>query len=760
MAMDIPSYYFWLIFIIPFVGCITTSAMNNLGKARDYAAVLFSLLSAVFGFLVLLPVLEHQSIHVYNSIIPVSIPWISSLGLNMGVLTDPYTIILTNIVSWIGFLIMVYSLDYMRGESSLTRYWFFMNFFLGSMQLIVLSDNLLSLFIGWEGVGLASYALIGFYYRDRSEYWVGTPGDRVLGEEQAYSPSHAGMKAFVMTRIGDMAFMAGLFILFYYARTFSFQSLATNTGWATSLTNAGLVVPVALLLFGGAVGKSAQFPLMEWLPDAMAGPAPVSALIHAATMVNAGVVLVARIGPIFYFALISHPALIQPFFLTVAWIGAFTAFLAATQGMVGYELKKILAYSTASQIGYMIMAVGLTGLGITANFAEGLSSALFHLMSQAIFKACLFMAAGVLIHTTGSKYISDMGGLKDKMKITFALFLMAAAALSGVPFFSGFWSKDAILATAWNNGQFALFMVGAVTAGITAFYTFRMFGIIFYGKPSPHLQEMEGGGLQDHSHGFVDGTKSGKEQTAQSDAHDVAPSETERVEVEHREEERGHGPHETTALGWVPYAILGVMCLVIGIGQPILNIEGVLESASTTYITGLFPTVASSTVPSPAFNLIPVGITIVFVAIGLFAAWALYIRRKTSPSNFVGEQGVMHGLYMFLENRWYINALYYKVFVDAPIAFAQWTLNNVEDKVFSKINIGGVEAGIDLSEGGNWLDSIVNAIASGFAWVGSWFSRGARKMQTGILEQYTLIFTIGLLIILVLFLLFSGVRLP
>jgi NADH-quinone oxidoreductase subunit L len=758
MTFEIPSYYFWLIWILPFIGCLVTTMMGKLGRARDYTAVLFSLASAVFSFLVLLPILEGQmSYTVVNSVIPTSLPWISSLGQNMGVLTDPYTIIISNIVSWIGFLILVYSLDYMRGEKGLTRYWFFMNFFLGAMQLIVLSNNLLSLFIGWEGVGLASYALIGFYYKDRTQYWVGTLGDRALGEEQAYSPSHAGMKAFVMTRIGDMAFLAGIFILFYYAKTFSFQALATSPTNSVNSIPTWLLVPVAVLIFGGAVGKSAQFPLHEWLPDAMAGPAPVSALIHAATMVNAGVILVARIGPIFYFALLSHPGLIQPFFLTVAWIGGFTAFLAATQGMVGYELKKILAYSTASQIGYMILALGLTGLGATANFAEGLSAGLFHLMSQAIFKACLFMAAGVLIHTTGSKYICDMGSLKNKMKLTFAVVLMAAAALSGIPPFSGFWSKDAILTTAWNAGQYGLFAIGVVTAGITAFYTFRMFGIIFYGDRSEHLKELEEGTLVAYPHGEVP-----LNPLQHRAGHEIAPSETERVEVEHKQEEKGHAPHEPSPLAWVPYSILGVMCVVIGIASfPfILNIGGVMESAATTYLTGLFPGVAATTPPNPPFNWLTVGISVAFVAAGVFSAWALYIGRWSRPENFVKPTGFMRGLYKFIENRWYINAIYYRVFVDPTIEIAQWTVNNIEDKVLSKINVGGVLGGIDLSKGGNRLDSIVNAAAGAVAIVGQSFSRAARKMQSGILEKYTLIFTIGIIIILVIFLLFSGVKLP
>jgi NADH-quinone oxidoreductase subunit L len=714
LAAGLPSLDVWLIVIFPFAGALLTPLLSKFDRARNYVAVLFSGLSAAFAFLLLLPVLQGQPISVYDSVIPTSVPWIPELGINMGVLFDPYTIIISNVVASVSFLIMIYSLDYMKGEHGLTRYWFFMNFFLGNMQLIVLSNNLLALFIGWEGVGLCSYALIGFHYSDRIEDWVGTPGQKALGEEQAYSPSHAGMKAFVMTKVGDVAMLIGIIILFLYSKTFSFQSLASSSAWATSLSNAGLLVPVALLIFGGAIGKSAQFPLQEWLPDAMAGPAPVSALIHAATMVKAGVVLVARIGPIFYFALAADPALIQPFFVTVAWIGAFTAFLAATQGLVGFELKKILAYSTVSQVGYMIMALGLTGL--SPDFAQGLSAGLFQLMSHAIFKACLFMAAGVLIHVTGSKYISDMGGLKERMKLTLAVVLIAAASLSGIPPLSGFWSKDAVLATAWDSGQLGLFAVGAVTAGLTAFYTFRMVGMIFFGKKSAHLEELE---------------------------------------------KAGHPPHEVGILGWAPYAILGVVTIIIGVLAPVLGIEGSLEGAATAYIHGLFPgaTVSSAAAAAAAasFNFASAGVAFVFVLIGVGAAWAIYIANRVPPARFVGEKGLMHGLYKFLENRWYINAIYYRVFVDPAISGSRWLLNQFEVNGLEKVNGAAAAFGIYLSRAGNWVDArVIDAIAGEIAIDGESLSRAFRRVQTGILEQYTLIFTMGLLFLLLAYLFGTG----
>ncbi|MDG6953767.1 MAG: NADH-quinone oxidoreductase subunit L [Nitrososphaerota archaeon] len=707
-AVSVPSYFVWLIFILPYVGTLA-APLTGKGKVRDIAAVFFPFLSAIFALYLLIPVLQGDTISLFNSIIPTSVPWIPELGINFGVLSDPYTVIIANLVAWISLLVMVYSVDYMKGDSGLTRYWFFMSFFIGSMQLIVLSDNLLGLFIGWEGVGLCSYALIGYYYHDEKENWVGTPGSKALGEEQAYPPSHAGMKAFFMTRVGDLAMLAGMLILFVFSGTFNYHTLATSTGWATSLAAAGLLVPVALLIFGGAIGKSAQFPLQEWLPDAMAGPAPVSALIHAATMVNAGVVLVARIGPIFYFAMAANPALIQPFFMVVAWIGAFTAFLAATQAMVGFELKKLLAYSTVSQIGYMMLALGLAGL--STNFAEGLSAGLFQLISHAIFKAALFLMAGVLIHLTGTKYINEMGGLKDKLKITFAVFLIAAAALSGIPPLSGFWSKDAILATAWGSGQYGLFLVGSATAGLTAFYAFRMFGLVFYG-----LREKP-----DHE----------------------AP---------------GHGLKEPSPLSWVPYSVLGAGTVVIGI-LGFFNLGGFLQASSVTYIYSLFTgALFGGLSPASQFNFVSSLITLGFVVIGLLVSIQLYVRRKVSPSSIVKDSGFAHGLHTFLENRWYVNAVYYKVFVNAPLRASYWTFDNFEIGVLEKVNNGVRALALWFSAGGNWFDrNVVDEAADGGARVGQALSRTFRRLQTGILEQYALVLAIGLIILLLLFLLLSGV---
>src|SRR5919106_708761 len=473
----------WLVWLLPFVGAAIIAAVARAGhSARDYTAVGFALASAISAATLMPLALEGAEVHS-------QIPWISSLSLEAGVLADPLTIVMANLVAWISFLIIVYSTGYMHGDKDLTRYWFFMLFFIGSMQLIVLSDNLLMVFFGWEGVGLASYALIGFWYYDRKKDFVGVQGHIAGGIPMWTSPTHAGMKAFLMTRAGDVMMLAGMFLIFAYAGTFGFKELAADPAWATAMSQQNLLVPAAILLFGGAVGKSAQFPLNEWLLEAMTGPTAVSALIHAATMVKAGVFLVARIGPLF-FALAAFG--MTQFFEVVAWVGAITAFLLASQALVNPEIKKVLAYSTGSQIGYMMMGLGIAGL--STQFVDGYTAGFFHLMSHALFKASLFMGAGALLHGAGSRFMNDMGGLKGHMKKTYVFMLLASLSLAGAPLFtSGFWSKDAIFASVLESGytfSTPLFMIAVVVAVMTAFYTFRMIGMAFFGKKSRHIEEM------------------------------------------------------------------------------------------------------------------------------------------------------------------------------------------------------------------------------------------------------------------------------
>src|SRR5215204_3978015 len=503
----------WLVWVLPFVGAGIIAAVARAGhRARDYTAVGFALASAISAATLMPLALEGAEVHS-------QIPWISSLGLEAGVLADPLSIIMTNLVAWISFLIMVYSTGYMHGDKDLTRYWFFMLFFIGSMQLIVLSDNLLMVFFGWEGVGFASYALIGFWYYDKKKDFVGKEGHKAGGIAMWYSPTHAGMKAFLMTRAGDTMMLAGMFLIFIYAGTFGFKELIADQTWAQQMASQNLLVPAAILLFGGAVGKSAQFPLNEWLLEAMTGPTAVSALIHAATMVKAGVFLVARIGPLF-FALAAFG--MTQFFEVVAWVGAITAFLLATQALVNPEIKKVLAYSTGSQIGYMMMALGIAGLSL--NFVDGYTAGFFQMMSHMMFKASLFMGAGALLHSVGSRFMNDMGSLKTHMKKTYVFMLLAGLSLAGAPLITlGFWSKDAIFASVLESGYAfsqPLFIVAVVVAVMTAFYTFRMIGMAFFGKKSRHVEEME---------------------------------------------HKGHHIHDAGPKMWVPYGILAVASIALGV---------------------------------------------------------------------------------------------------------------------------------------------------------------------------------------------------
>src|SRR5688572_11416426 len=487
----------WLIWILPFVGAALIPAIAKKSyRISNFTAVGFAFISAIFAATLIPMVTAGGETHS-------QIPWISALNIKAGTLADPLSIIMTNLVAWISLLIIIYSVGYMHGDKDLTRYWFLMLFFIGSMQLIVLSDNLLMVFFGWEGVGLASYALIGFWYYDRKKDYVGREGHIAGGIPMWTSPTHAGMKAFLMTRAGDTMMLAGMFLIFMHAGTFGFKELVADPAWAFAMSEANLLVPAAVLLFGGAIGKSAQFPLNEWLLEAMTGPTAVSALIHAATMVKAGVFLVARIGPLF-FALATIGAFdVEDFFEIVAWVGAITAFLLATQALVNPEIKKVLAYSTGSQIGYMMMAFGIAGLSL--NFVEGYTAGFFHMMSHMMFKASLFMGAGALLHTVGSRFMTDMGGLKKPMRKTYIFMLLASLSLAGAPLFtSGFWSKDAIFAAVLDSGyaySWPLFMMAVVVAIMTAFYTFRMIGMSFFGKKSRHIEEMEQHGHHMHEVG-------------------------------------------------------------------------------------------------------------------------------------------------------------------------------------------------------------------------------------------------------------------
>jgi NADH-quinone oxidoreductase subunit L len=364
------------------------------------------------------------------------------------------------VVTFVGFLIHVYSVGYMSHEEGFRRYFAYLNLFMGSMLLLILGNNYMVMFVGWEGVGLCSYLLIGYYYEEKFPPW-------------------AGRKAFIVNRVGDFAFLTGLFALFahYGTLTYSelFPQIAADATKATAPYLLGMTFAafVALCFFVGAMGKSAQLPLYVWLPDAMAGPTPVSALIHAATMVTAGVYMVARTNVIYQLA----PGIS----ILVAAVGAATALFAATIGVAQTDIKKVLAYSTVSQLGYMFMAAGLGAY----------SASIFHLGTHAFFKALLFLGSGSVIHAMGGEQdMTKMGGLKKFLPVTYWTFLLGTLAIAGFPPFAGFFSKDEILHAAASQHQWALYGVGLLTAGITSFYMFRAVYLTFFGKfRGTHEQE-------------------------------------------------------------------------------------------------------------------------------------------------------------------------------------------------------------------------------------------------------------------------------
>jgi NADH-quinone oxidoreductase subunit L len=452
--MNGPLLYLPLIPLVPFVGFLLNGLLGRrLPKALVSA---IALTAPLISFVIIL----HAALLVWTGslVLPVieqdAPSWIDlgTLHVDFGSVLDPLSLVMLLIITGVGFLIHVYSVGYMHEEPGYWRFFAYLNLFLFFMTVLVQAGNALVMFVGWEGVGLASYLLIGFWF-------------------QKSSAADAGKKAFIVNRIGDFGFLIGLFLLLANFGTLTFSEISARLAENPGMTG-GVVTAIALCLLVGATGKSAQLPLYVWLPDAMEGPTPVSALIHAATMVTAGVYMIARTHFIFDRS---------PFALSVvAIVGAATAIFAATMGLVQTDIKRVLAYSTVSQLGYMFL-----GCGVAAY-----SAAIFHLMTHAFFKALLFLAAGSVIHAVGGEQdMRKMGGLRQKIPVTFWTMTMAVLAISGFPFMSAFFSKDAILAAAFSSGGSlgkVLWFVGLVTAALTAFYMFRLWYLTFFGELRNH----------------------------------------------------------------------------------------------------------------------------------------------------------------------------------------------------------------------------------------------------------------------------------
>lgn len=456
------QYTIWIL-VLPVVAFV----INGLGSGKLPGKISGWIATAAIGISTILSyqaAFQFFSSNSYEKIIAVKTTWLrfnESLQIDMGILLDPISIMMLVVITTVSLMVFVYSQGYMKGEKGYDRYFAFLSLFSFSMLGLVVATNLFQMYMFWELVGVSSYLLIGFYY------------DKPAAVA-------ASKKAFIVTRFADLGFLIGILIISFYTGTFDFDILTRPEAMTLPVTATFLglstITWALLLVFMGGAGKSAMFPLHIWLPDAMEGPTPVSALIHAATMVVAGVYLVARLFPTY--AVLAPDAL-----EVVAFIGAFTTLFAAVIACTQFDIKRILAFSTMSQIGYMMLALGVSGYGGVEGL--GYTASLFHLFTHAFFKALLFLGAGSIIHAVHTNDIREMGGLRKFQPITHILFLVACLAIAGIPPFAGFFSKDEILAAAFATHP-VYYIIGTLVAGLTAFYMFRLYFIVFWGKATSY----------------------------------------------------------------------------------------------------------------------------------------------------------------------------------------------------------------------------------------------------------------------------------
>lgn len=445
----------WLVWLLPLISSIFVPLTARIGeKARNYFVVLISLVTAALAFS-LVPSVYFGDAEPLGS----STAWIPSSGIAAGVFIDPLSVLFTVLVAFFGVIIAVYSLGYMKGEEGLTRYYFFLLLFIGSMIGLVVSDNFLQMFIFWEMVGLCSYSLISFWYKRPESV-------------------RAGAKVFLMTRIGDVSLLGAIGLLYASLGSFSFRYAIANIGTVPAST----LTVIAFLTLGGAIAKSAQLPLHTWLYSAMEAPTSVSALLHAATMVKAGIYLIARLililGPLAF----SIPMWLP----TVAWVGVLTAFIGATLALYTPDIKGVLAYSTISQLGFMMAALGT----VSSHSDLGLFASLFHMMSHAFFEGLGFLLAGGIIHAIGTRDMRLMGGLRKVMPITFGLSLIMVLTTSGLPPFAAFFSKGLIITSLTEAGNIWQVILIYATTALTFTYSLRFMTLVFMGKESEHLKTL------------------------------------------------------------------------------------------------------------------------------------------------------------------------------------------------------------------------------------------------------------------------------
>ena len=471
--MILEEFSAWFVWIIPLIASLFVPLIGKYSeKARNYYVIAIMFVVAALAVSLVPGVWFGDGEATYYTI-----SWVPSIGgdsaITAGVWIDPLSVLFTCLVAFFGVVIAIYSQGYMKGEEGLTRYYYLLLLFIGSMIGLVISDNLLQLFIFWEMVGLCSYALISFWYKKPESI-------------------HSGVKVFLMTRIGDICLLAAIGIMFLMFGTFSFHGIITGieTQIAAGTLDTSLLIIAAFLVLGGAVAKSAQFPLFTWLYSAMEAPTSVSALLHAATMVKAGIYLLSRFILIFSVAPTLLAALSVAWFPTIAWIGVITAFIGASLGLMTTDIKGVLAYSTVSQIGFM-----MAGLGVALHGAESIGwfGSLFHMVSHAFFEGLGFLLAGGIIHALGTRDMRLMGGLRKTMPITFGLMVIMILTTSGLPPFAAFFSKGLILESVMELGTTAGLIQTIIlfaTTAITFAYCVRMFSLVFMGKPSPHIEKI------------------------------------------------------------------------------------------------------------------------------------------------------------------------------------------------------------------------------------------------------------------------------
>ena len=582
-----PNLNLWLIPVLPLAGAAingflgkksSRTAVSTIGLFFSGAAFAWALSVAFRVSTDALPYQEYLA-HWIRS---------GSFSADFALYLDQLSLVMLLVVTGVGFLIHIYSVGYMWDDPSYYRFFTYLNLFMFFMLTLILANNYLVMFIGWEGVGLASYLLIGFWFTKDSA-------------------ASAGKKAFIVNRIGDFGFLIGLFLIIQHFGSLDFTKVFAQVHpMAVESGGAGLLTAIGILLMVGACGKSAQIPLYVWLPDAMEGPTPVSALIHAATMVTAGVYMVSRSHMIFERAPMA--------LLVVAVTGTLTALFAATIGITQTDIKKVLAYSTVSQLGYMFMACGVGA------FSAGIS----HLMTHAFFKGLLFLAAGSVIHAVGGEQdMRKMGGLRSYIPWTFMTMGIATLAIAGIPPFAGFWSKDEILWKAYSSphGSWVFWLIGVITAFITSFYMFRLLFMTFFGDY--HGAQVDEHGHGSHSHGADD---------------------------------HGHGePHESPMVMLVPLMILAVLSAIgglVGIGN---RFEHFLEPVFGTGVAE-----AAGEAASRGTELLLMGVSVTVAVLGFILAYVLYVSKSYLPQKIADG---LNGFYTAVLNKYYVDEFYAKLFV-------------------------------------------------------------------------------------------------